>query len=299
MQLRRRILNGSKTFLEKQFLKELESVIEKNPREAQLGGIPTITNKIRAYIRLRATRKDLANENEELTTAGDDYPWILTFFLLRCGFVKEAYEYVTQEAGFRSADRSFVQAITNYAQSPDRRLTPQNQQRINGEYQQRTRNAPENTVDPYRIACYKIVGRCDLSRRNLDGIKDGVEDWIWLQFALAREVERAEEAAGEFFGLDEISKTIKNIGEKHFAKEGGGAGGYGTYFLLQILGGMFEESVFWLLRHSPVSAVHFAIALNFYGLLRVSDLSVAGEQIRKSPVFMMSIVPLKLANAVL
>ncbi|THC97262.1 hypothetical protein EYZ11_003264 [Aspergillus tanneri] len=240
--LRKRIVEGSRLFLENLFYNEVENMISKNPREAQLGGIPTVINKVRAYIRLRAVRKDLAPDGAELQIVGQDYCWILVFYLLR-------------------------------------RLPRDMQQRINGEYQQRSRNAPDNTVDPYRMACYKIIGRCELSRRRLEGVNQTVEDWMWLQFCLAREDDRAEEVAGDVFGLDDIQTDITEIGQRVFGKGQEGPGGYGTFFLLQILGGMFEQAVSYLGFYAPVSAVHFAIALAYYGLLRVSDFYTSGEEI--------------------
>ncbi|KAJ5788078.1 Nucleoporin interacting component Nup93/Nic96 [Penicillium paradoxum] len=275
--LRKQILEGSRSFLENIFFDEVETAIAKNPREAQLGGIPTVINKIRAYIRLQAARKDLAPDGTELQMVNQDYCWILIFYLLRCGFVAEAAEYVSRDSGFRSLDHKFVTYMTTFAQS--RRLPRDLQQKINGEFQQRSRNAPENTVDPYRMACYKIIGRCDLSRRRLDGVKQTVEDWMWLQFSLAREDDRAEEVAGDVFGLEDIQTDIQEIGQRVFVKGNDGPGGYGTYFLLQILGGMFEQAVHYLGTYAPVTAVHFAIALSYYGLLRVSDFYTSGEEI--------------------
>ncbi|KAL4976520.1 Nup93/Nic96-domain-containing protein [Aspergillus desertorum] len=275
--LRKRIVEGSRKFLENSFYTEIEGAIAKNPREAQLGGIPTVVNKIRAYIRLRESRRDLAPDGTELQMVGNDYCWILIFYLLRCGFITEAAEYVTRDPGFRSLDHKFVTYMTTYAQN--KRLPRDMQQRINGEYQQRSRNAPDNTVDPYRMACYKIIGRCDLGRRRLDGISQSVEDWMWLQFSLAREDDRAEEIAGEVFGLEDIQTDITEIGQRVFGKGQEGPGGYGTFFLLQILGGMFEQAVSYLGSYAPVSAVHFAVALAYYGLLRVSDFYTTGEEI--------------------
>ena len=282
--MRRRILEGSRTYLEQSFYRELESIIEKNPREAQVGGRPTVINKIRAYVRVRAARKDLAPDEMALQQIGDngDYCWVLIFYLLRCGFVQEALEYVNHDSAFQSTDKKFVSYLTNYANSPNRKLSKKLQDLIHNEYQQRLRNAPENTLDPYRMACYKIIGRCDLHRRNLHTVGQGVEDWIWLQFNLARETVRGEELAGEIFGLDQICETVQEIGQKHFQEaQTEGSGGYGVYFFMQVLAGMFEPAVAYLHSYNPASAVHFAIALDYYGLLRVSNYSVAGNELGK------------------
>ena len=285
IKIRKKILDGSRRCLEKQFFDSIETVIIRNPKEANIGGIPTAINKVRAYIRVRAARRDLNPDGTELQMLNDDYCWALCFFLLRSGLVKEAAEYVKDNAtSFRNIDRNFIIYIGSYAGSLDRRLPRQQQDRINTEYQQRSRNAPENSLDPYRMACYKIIGRCELSKRQIDVISQGVEDWIWLQFSLAREVNRVEESAGDIFGLEELREAIREIGQRYFSKssEGAGSSSYGMYFFLQILGGMYEQAVSYLYSYSYVAAVHFAIALDYYGLLRVSDFSASESELRKS-----------------
>lgn len=283
IKIRKRVTDGSRRCLEKAFFEQLENLVARNPKEANLGGVPTTINKVRAYIRIRALRKDLIPDGTDLKTINDDYCWALVFFLLRSGLVKEATEYVTSnKMAFTAVDRNFGTYITGYASKPDRRLDRKAQDHINREYQMRTRVAPENQNDPYQIACYKIIGRCELSKRSIDGISQGVEDWIWLQFSLAREVNRVDENAGDVFGLEEIRDTIREIGQRHFSKGAEGMGGYGTFFFLQILGGMFEQAVSYLYNYSYVAAVHFAIALDYYGLLRVSDFSANETELCKS-----------------
>ena len=282
MGIRKKIIDGSRRCLEKAFFEQLVGLVARNPKEANLGGVPTNIYKVRAYIRIRNARRDLIPDGTELKTLDDDYCWALVFFLLRSGLVKEAAEYVVSNAtAFKTIDRNLVTYITGYANSPDRRLERKVQDHINREYSKQTRVAPDNQNDPYQLACYKIIGRCELSKRSIDSIQQGVEDWIWLQFSLAREVNRVEESAGDVFGLEEVRETIREIGQRHFSKGAEGMGGYGTFFFLQILGGMFEQAVSYLYSYSYVAAVHFAIALDYYGLLRVSDFSVTETELRK------------------
>lgn len=284
LQLRKKILKGARACLEDSMFREIETVIEKSPKEAQLGGRPTSINKIRAYIRVRAARKDLAPDETFLQQIGEqgDYCWVLIFYLLRCGLIEDAAHYVSRDPAFQSTDKKFQTYLGQYHSNPDRRLNRKQQDMISAEYMQRLRNSPEHTLDPYRMACYKIIGRCDLSKRNLDIIGQGVNDWIWLQFTLARETERAEEISGEIFGLEQIRETVEEIGQKHFQQgQSDAAGGYGIFFFMQILAGMFESAVAYLHAHNPISAVHYAIALSYYGLLRVSDYSVAGDELCK------------------
>lgn len=279
--LRKRIIDGSRRFLERQYLDSLQSAVAKNPREANLGGVPTAMNKVRAYIRLRAIRKELGADSVELQTINQDYCWVLIFHLLRAGLVTDAAQYVSEnERAIKSMDRNFPVYMAAFARSDDRRLSPDLQSRISMEYSQRTRMAPENSLDPYRVACYKVIGRCELSRRNLEGINQSMEDWTWLQFALAREVNPVEETASEVFVLDDVRAVIQEIGQRHFSKGADGAGSHGTYFFLQILAGQFEKAIAWLYPHNYLTAVHFAIALSYYGLLRVNDFN-GSDDLRK------------------
>ncbi|EXJ81127.1 hypothetical protein A1O3_07415 [Capronia epimyces CBS 606.96] len=283
MRFKKQMLEGSRTYLEKSFWRELRSLIEKNAREAALGGQPSVVNIVRAYIRLRAVRRDLVPDGTELQQDKDekgDYLWAVIFYLLRCGFVKEAADYVNSTPSFQSTDRKFGSYVLAYANSPDRRLGRKLQEMIDNEYAKMTKVAQKSAVDPYKIACYKVVGRCDLNARNLEAVGQGVEDWLWLQFTLARETERLEEISGEIFGLDQIRETVSEIGEKHFQKNQiEGSSAYGTFLLMQVLAGMFEQAVDYLHNFNPVSAVHLAIALAYYGLLRVSDFTVAGNEL--------------------
>ena len=273
--------------MEASFFRHLEAEVEKHPRDAQIGGVPSIVNKVRGYVKLRAGKRNLVPEDKALTSVNDEFCWAVVFYLLRSGHPNGAMAYVQSNATeFRNLDRNFATYLANYAKHEDRRLTGPLHDRINAEYNQRATISPENSVDPFRLACYKIIGRCDLSHRALDGINTDTEDWIWLQFNLARESSRSDEPANEAFGLADVRETVQDIGRRYFEK---GApdpmGGHGTFFLLQILAGLFEHAVVFLQAFSYISAVHFAIALDFYGLLRVSGADASDDELRKSLQF--------------
>ncbi|KAI0124551.1 NIC-domain-containing protein [Hypoxylon sp. NC0597] len=274
VEMRKRILNGANSFLEGKFFQEVETHIAKHPREANLGGRPDVISKIKAYVRLRHSRKNLVPDNVELQQVDGEFIWAIVFYLLRSGKIAEAADYVkAQSTTFRSIDRTFASYLLEYVSSPDRRLRRQLQERCNNEYNQRARNAPENSIDPFRMACYKIVGRCDVSNRTFDGLNTEIEDWIWLQFNLARENDKATEVAAESYGLQDLRQTIREIGTKHFPKSPSddNSGAFGMFFFLQILSGLFEQAIAYLYIFSYVDAIHFAIALEYYGLLRPAD----------------------------
>jgi nuclear pore complex protein Nup93 len=270
--IRKRILTGSRAYLEELFFKQLEATVARNAREANVGGVPTAIAKVKGYVRVRASRKELGPDVEILQELGGDYCWPVIFYLLRSGLYKEALAYVDENAAaFKKIDRSFMRYIRAYVGSDEHRLPPEMQTAINNEYSQRSRLAPEDSIDPYRMMCYKIVGRCEIQKRSLEGITTDMMDWIWLQFSLAREYSRVDEFAHEAFGLDELRQSIKEIGERYFGPGSDVANAPTTLFFMQILAGMFEKAVADLYPHNYVSAVHFAIALDYYGFLRVSD----------------------------
>ncbi|KAI8955873.1 Nup93/Nic96-domain-containing protein [Xylaria longipes] len=275
LQMRRRILDGANRFLEKKFFREVENVIAKHPREAALGGRPDVISKIQAYVRLRNARKDLVPDKIELQQdAQGEFIWAIVFFLLRSGHITEAAQYVKAQATvFRTIDRTFASYLLEYVASPERRLRRQLQDRCNNEYNQRARNAPENSIDPYRMACYKVIGRCDVSNRSLENLNTEIDDWIWLQFNLARENDKSTEVAAESYGLQDLRTSIREIGLKHFPKNPteDTNGTFGMFFYLQILAGMFEQAISYLYTFSYVDAIHFAIGLEFYGLIRPAD----------------------------
>ncbi|KAF2788481.1 nuclear pore protein-like protein [Melanomma pulvis-pyrius CBS 109.77] len=282
LKTRKRILDGSRKFLEKRFLDDVEVAIRKHAREAQVGGVPSTLNRIRGFVRVKLEFKELGTDIEQLQRIGgmdDEYPWVIVFYLLRAGLTTEAAQYVRDKKNFfQNNDRNFLTAIAYYASDADRRLSPDLQQKINHVFAQRARIAPTN--DPYRMACYKIIGRCEMTRRNLEPLKESLDDWVWLQFNLAREGNRAEENAGEIFGLEELRATINDIGQRHFMSDAADStGGYGVYFYLATLAGMFEQAINYLYQHNYVSAIHFAIALDYYGLLRVSDWNTSGSEV--------------------
>ena len=270
MAMKRRILRGSTRHLEKMFFETIETYVAKSPREANLGGIPNVISKVKAFVRLKGLRKDLAPDNNNLQIVGDDYVWALIFYLLRSGQVEDAKNYVESNlSAFSAIDPSFYPYIAAYSNDTDRNLPPNLRNQINNAYTQRLRIAPENSIDPFRMACYKVIGRCDLKNRHFEGLGhgQGVDDFIWLQFVLAREVNQADELASEVYNLAAVQENIKQIGQRYFSKDVN----YGMHFYLQVMAGFFEEAVAFIYPHSYIDAVHFAIALDYYGLLRVSD----------------------------
>ncbi|KAF4624694.1 hypothetical protein G7Y89_g13478 [Cudoniella acicularis] len=205
-------------------------------------GIPNVINKVKAYVQLQAARKNLACDNNDLLMLGDDYVWALIYSLLRTGHVAEAnYSY-----------------INAYATSEDRRLL-----RIF-----KHESMPSTTsVFASHLKIRSTLTEWLATRLLVD------EDFAWVQLVLAREINRVEAMANEVYGLKEAQDTIREIGTRFFSTKGGAEIGssFGAYVFLQVAFGMFEDAVSYLYGYNYIDGVHLAIALDFYGLLRVTD----------------------------
>ncbi|KAF7315286.1 Nucleoporin-interacting protein [Mycena indigotica] len=81
--LRRQITNGARQALEEQYWDVLERTIQSRPNEAQLGGDPSIANKVRAFLFVRYYKNGEWEERIELV-AGQPL-WARLFFLIRTG----------------------------------------------------------------------------------------------------------------------------------------------------------------------------------------------------------------------
>lgn len=177
----------------------------------------------------------------------------------------EAAEYTTKNLTlFQKIEPSFSAYIKAYASSPDRILPRQLRDRLHLEYNQRVRYITESS-DLYKNAVYKIIGRCDLSKKSLPNVITLAEDYIWLQLALCQEpIEDADDSVG-LYTLQDLQNIILQFGPRHFNPRGTSSG---IYFQMLLLSGQFERAIHYLYSYAPIDATHFAIAASYHGLLR-------------------------------
>ncbi|GAA5930513.1 hypothetical protein JCM3775_003790, partial [Rhodotorula graminis] len=275
VELRRMIGDGAKGYLEEQFLAYVEKTLASRPAEASLGGVPSIQNKIRAFLNVKY-QKNGKWANSALEIANNTPVWARIYYLLRSGHAKEALAFATEnEQAIQKLEKSFVPYFKAWLDAPDRRLPKLLRDRFLAEYNQRIRYLTD-TSDPYKHALYKLVGRVEISRRNVPGVTQTTEDWLWFQLSLVRETEGQGEAPHEKYGLRDLAAVLRKFGEAHFDPKGSRPL---LYFQVLLLSGQFERAIAFLQQHShyQADAVHFAIALAYYGLLRVPPRSKTAE----------------------
>lgn len=114
--------------------------------------------------------------------------------------------------------------------------------RFLSEYNQRIRYTSSSS-DPYKQALYKLIGRVELNRRNVAGVTQTTEDWLWFQLSLIREEESEtssnNEGGSSFekYGLRELATVLRKFGESHFDPKGNRPL---LYFQVLLISGQFE-----------------------------------------------------------
>ncbi|GAA6062838.1 hypothetical protein JCM10212_001844 [Sporobolomyces blumeae] len=275
VELRRMVGEGARHYLEEQFMAYVEKTLASRPAEAELGGVPSIQNKVRAFLNVKYLKNGKWS-NPSLEIANNTPVWARIYYLLRSGHANEALQFATEnEAQIQKLEKSFVAYFKAWLDSPDRRLPKLLRDRFLSEYNQRIRYLTD-TSDPYKHALYKLLGRVEISRRNVPGVTQTTEDWLWFQLSLVRETEGQGEAPHERYGLRDLANVLRKFGEGHFDPKGTRPL---LYFQVLLLSGQFEMAVAFLQQHSQfqADAVHFAIALSYYGLLRVPPRSKVAD----------------------
>lgn len=264
-EMHKKIVSGAKSFLEFQFFSLIEREIMKHPHDAKLGGVPSVENKIRAYLNIKFMKNGKWTKNN-LEIVNNIPIWAFLFYLIRCGFLEEAVRYtIKHESLFQKIEKAFPIYIKAYSVSPNGKLPRQLNDRLHAEYNQRIRFITE-TSDPYKYVIYKIIGRCELSKRSLPEVLPLAEDYMWFQLSLTRTIQDSGESAHERFTLEDLQKTLLSFGAKHFNPKGTNSI---VYFQLLLLSGQFERAIHYLYSYYPIDAVHFAIGLAYYGLLHI------------------------------
>ncbi|GAA5823921.1 hypothetical protein JCM11251_003347 [Rhodosporidiobolus azoricus] len=271
-QIRRMVADGARGWLEDQFLAYVEKTIASRPAEANLGGVPSVQNKVRAFLNVRYGDGKGGWKNPALEVANGTPLWARIYYLLRSGHPAEALKFAEESSSALSTlEKSFLAYFKAYLDSPTRRLPKLLRDRFLAEYNQRIRYLTD-TSDPYKHALYKLIGRVEIQRRNVPGVTQTTEDWLWFQLSLVRESEGAgggeAEAPHEKYGLRDLAAVLRKFGEQHFDPKGTRPL---LYFQVLLLSGQFERAIAFLAPHPAyhADAVHFAIALAYYGVLRV------------------------------
>lgn len=247
------IITKSKKYLETQFFQYVEEMYFKDNQQAQIAVSHSI-NKVRYFIDKIA----LKDNNKVLNVNGIPI-WCLIYYLLRCGLGDDALKYVWGNLeAFDKFDKNFPTYLKHYCQgSLGKELGLKLAKEFNQQFVMNT------FFDPYKYCVYKIIGKCDLSRKNLPpSVNLGIEDWLWFHLSIINEDEA--ELMFENYKLEDLQKQIIELGPAKLNTSGNNP----MYFKSLLLVGLYEVAVKYAYDSlSEIDTVHLAIGLNYYGLL--------------------------------
>ncbi|KQC44157.1 Linker nucleoporin component of the nuclear pore complex (NPC) [Saccharomyces cerevisiae] len=176
------IVEVGKQYLEQQFLQYTDNLYKKNMNE----GLATNVNKIKSFIDTKLKKADKSWKISNLTVINGVPIWALIFYLLRAGLIKEALQVLVEnKANIKKVEQSFLTYFKAYASSKDHGLPVEYSTKLHTEYNQHIKSSLDG--DPYRLAVYKLIGRCDLSRKNIPAVTLSIEDWLWMHLMLIKE----------------------------------------------------------------------------------------------------------------
>ncbi|KAH9515701.1 Nucleoporin nup93 [Bulinus truncatus] len=247
-QIQSHFVSRARQYLQKNYIRYLETTVTSNMRQAQLGGVPGTYNLVLSYLNVKPPVTTRSSEDGEL----DRQPvWALLFYCLRCGDLKAA-KHVADRAGNQLGD--FPTFFNEYVNSVDHKLSPGSDTKIKLQY----RRVVKNCSDPYKRAVYCVIGRCDWVDDHTE-ILDKIDDYLWMKLSHVQD-HNTLDSSQDHLTLTQLQKILyEDYGESHF-------NGYQQpflYFQVLFITCQFEAAIEFLSRIERLRyhAVHIALVL--------------------------------------
>lgn len=264
-QLRKKIVANSIQFLEQQFMDYINESYRTTINSSNKLN-PTNLEKLKFFLDSK-----LKQNNEwkikNLSVINGTPIWATIFYLLRAGLYQDALDITLQNKdNFQKLEKTFPIYLKSFVNSNSRKLPQELHERLHLEFNQYFKHLNKES-DPYRYAVYKIIGRCDLMRKNLPHITSSIEDWLWVHLSFTREDNIEDDPIHERYTLLDLQQNIIQLGPENF----NGSSNNSLYLQTLVYCGLYELAVQYLYTINEVDAVHLAIGLQYYGLIRPTD----------------------------
>ncbi len=295
---RRRLVEGSRAFLERAFLSFVDETLAQYPRDALLGGRPSAMERVRAFTLIKFKRLSPGDVVHIEVPSGASGPvWMIIFYLVRAGLLSDAHAYALSvehliqrgEPLFMAYLKAFVGAakgaggeagLSGHMAAQLQREYAQKASAMHAQLQAGAPRGGGGGEDPFKMALLKIFGRCELARKTVPRAIVTSEDYLWLQLHLVQDTAGATEqglssaalpAPPLTYGLVDLQRIITDFGPRHFDPKGSNPW---MYFEVLLIVGHFERAIEYLYYSGHVvDAIHFAIALFANGTLHLAPLS--------------------------
>ncbi|CEG41835.1 nuclear pore complex protein nup93-like protein [Plasmopara halstedii] len=287
--LQHHLVVGARLFLEKQFRAFVQETVQKN--NLAIGGVPNLLSEIKAFVKHLHSSRYAANEGGSSTDV--DNIWAIVYYCLRCGGDQEAFQLVTDVSGdFSDIDADIICALKYRVQQrslySDRNATPLNafskqfpgeSDRLIGRYHRLVSSSIDavSVVNPFERCVVNLLCFGDVNA-NEQRITTTLEDYLWqrLCFIQFKAVTRSDSDGS--YTINKLSKSMQRFGPTHFEQPGNGNFTAFLYFEILLIAQEFEKAIKYLASKGfLLEAVHFAITLNYYGLLECTSFSMGEE----------------------
>eukprot|EP01137_Pigoraptor_chileana_P033875 Opistho-2@25511 len=252
-------VRGSLEFLRRQYRDHVAETVARNPQRAVIGGQPTTLNHVRGFLRILFP--SIPPEMEDVTHDGPFWPTV--YFSLRCGDVASARAVAESVASSGGLLADFAQLMREYAESDGRLSAASTQKLLTISKRVSSRGANSGgSADPYKLTVLNLIGRLDDQTFVVPDAT--IEDFLWFKLMMLRpDSNDVDRGAGT---LDALQGILRNY-EPHFRKQANPI----VFFRVLLLSAQFEWAVDYLAQFEQyrTEAVHFAVALAHYGLLRL------------------------------
>ncbi|KAJ9055996.1 nuclear pore complex subunit [Entomophthora muscae] len=266
-------------------------------------------NMYRDYIDsvVETPHESIYDKISEFITSVHAYPeynfWAHVYYLLRCDYREELKYYLTKnEKCVRKSDMFLFERIQEMLTNPDESVTEDEQQAVLKAIRHLDR-VSLGSPNVFHMALLKLVGCIDPKTESVSGVCESFEDTLWFQLYSTREpaanTEEVYETSSSTLDIsDEAYDAAKDlesaITEPIFAVPSDStiwsleslqklimAGGPSDSFLSALLlTGQFEQAVNYVSKIDISTALHLAIVLQYYGLLKTANkpkFSLMGE----------------------
>lgn len=239
------ILYQTRSYLEDSYKEYMLKCVQQRPHTAQLGGRPGTVNLVRSYLKVKPLYQVQGFENAD---------WATLYYCIRCGDLQAALEVA------RSLDRTISDLsawITEY--SRDRTLSPSTEHKVQLYYKRNIRNSG----DPYAVAVFCVLGRCDVSEVHAE-IAEKTEDYLWIKLSQIVVSDNTHTQSEALTPL-KLQNLLADYGESHFNASSNPL----LYFQVLFLTYQFEAAIEFLSRFPNMRchALHVALALHEANIL--------------------------------
>ncbi|EGC39221.1 hypothetical protein DICPUDRAFT_148035 [Dictyostelium purpureum] len=241
------LVKRSVSFLESQFCQVIENRLPKN------SNISLPLNIILAYIKSLNLYTQVDSDNESYDGCSI---WCIVFYLMRCGYHSEAQNFALEKCGSRYMDILLPIFNDRYKSQG---CTKEQRERIMREFN----TAKTESKDAFKISVFNLLATGDSLISKQQAVIS-IQDYIWWKLNFIGSVDSGNQQQQTQL-LENLQTDVKSIIEKNKAN-------FDNLEVFQMLLAIqqFEDAVASLYQANTEDALHIAIALDYYRLLRTS-----------------------------